>query len=95
MVKPLILNLTKICDIATAPNFMKLFCEEQQKYIQISCSGSVKYHPMIIKYVLYVYVSPNDNCMCMYHPMIIKYVLYVYVSPNDNKVCAVCVCITQ
>ena len=33
---------------------MKLFWDEQQKYIQASCSSSVKYHPMVIKYCLNV-----------------------------------------
>ena len=36
------------CDKSTIPNFMKLFWEEQQKYIQASCSSSVKYHPVTI-----------------------------------------------
>ena len=40
------------CDKATVPNFLKLFWDEQQKYIQASCSSSVKYHPMFIKYCL-------------------------------------------
>ena len=40
------------CDKANIPNFMKLFWEEQQKYVQASCSSSVKYHPMIIKFCL-------------------------------------------
>ena len=40
------------CDKATVPNFMKLFWEEQQKYIQSSSASSVKYHPMIIKFCL-------------------------------------------
>ena len=40
------------CDKTDVPNFMKLFWDEQQKYINASCSSSVKYHPMIIKYCL-------------------------------------------
>ena len=40
------------CDKSTIPNFMKLFWEEQQKYIQASCSSSVKYHPMVIRFCL-------------------------------------------
>ena len=31
---------------------MKLFWEEQQKYINCSSSSSIKYHPMIIEYYL-------------------------------------------
>ena len=30
--------------------FMKLFWEEQQKYVNCSSSSSIKYHPVIIKY---------------------------------------------
>ena len=40
------------CDKAIIPNFMKLFWEEQQKYVQASCSSSVKYHPMVIRFCL-------------------------------------------
>ena len=32
--------------------FMKLFWEEQQKYVNCNSSSSIKYHPMIIKYCL-------------------------------------------
>ena len=32
--------------------FMKLFWEEQQKYLNVSCKTSVRYHPMIIRYFL-------------------------------------------
>ena len=39
------------CDKTDVPNFMKLFWEEQQKYIKSSCSSSVRYHPMVIKFV--------------------------------------------
>ena len=34
------------------PPFIKLFWEEQQKYISLSNSVSIIYHPMIIKYCL-------------------------------------------
>ena len=34
------------------PPFMKLFWEEQQKYLSASSSKSVRYHPMIIRYCL-------------------------------------------
>ena len=39
-------------DQKTVPPFMKLFWEEQQKYIKSSNSSSVRYHPMIIKFCL-------------------------------------------
>ena len=32
--------------------FMKFFWEEQQKYINVSCKTSIRYHPMIIRYCL-------------------------------------------
>ena len=35
-------------DKTDVPNFMKLFWEEQQQYIQSSCSSSIRYNPMII-----------------------------------------------
>ena len=34
------------------PPFMKLFWEEQQKYLSASNSKSVRYHPQIIKFCL-------------------------------------------
>ena len=40
------------CDQKDAPPFMKLFWEEQQKYLQSSSKSSIRYHPMIIKYCL-------------------------------------------
>ena len=40
------------CDQKTVPPFMKLFWEEQQKYIKSSSYSSVRYHPMIIKFCL-------------------------------------------
>ena len=40
------------CDSSNVPDFMKLFWDEQQKYIQSSSSSSVRYHPMIIKFCL-------------------------------------------
>ena len=39
-------------DKSNIPNFMKLFWEEQQKYINSSSSSSVRYHPMIIRFCL-------------------------------------------
>ena len=39
------------CDKRRIPDFMKLFWEEQQKYLQESPS-QVRYHPMIIKFCL-------------------------------------------
>ena len=39
------------CDQEHVPPFiMKLFWEEQQKYLSSSSSSSIRYHPMIIKY---------------------------------------------
>ena len=35
-----------------APPFMKLFWEEQQKYISSSSPTSIRYHQMIIKFCL-------------------------------------------
>ena len=59
MVKLLILNFTKILKhyslvAIVVPNLMKVFWEEHQKYIQASCSSSVKYHPIIIRFCLNV-----------------------------------------
>ena len=34
------------------PPFMRLFWEEQQKYIQAGSRNGIRYHPMIIKYCL-------------------------------------------
>ena len=30
--------------------FMKFFWEEQQKYLNVSCKTSIRYHPVIIRY---------------------------------------------
>ena len=38
-------------DKSKMPNFMKLFWEEQQKYLHATKTG-VHYHPMIIRYCL-------------------------------------------
>ena len=41
------------CDVNMVPPFMKLFWEEQQKYLKnISSLSSVRYHPMVIKFCL-------------------------------------------
>ena len=32
--------------------FMKFFWEEHQKYLNVSCKTSIRYHPMIIRYCL-------------------------------------------
>ena len=40
------------CDQEHVPPFMKLFWEEQQKYLSSSSSSSFRYHPIIIKYCL-------------------------------------------
>ena len=41
-------SLLSGCDQKTVPPFMKLFWEEQQKYIKSSSHSSVRYHPMVI-----------------------------------------------
>ena len=40
------------CDSENVPNFMKLFWDEQQKYVKSSSASSIRYHPMIIKFCL-------------------------------------------
>ena len=40
------------CNEKEVPSFMKLFWEEQQKYISSSSPTSIRYHPMIIKFCL-------------------------------------------
>ena len=40
------------CNQKTIAPFMKLFWEEQQKYIKSSSYSSVRYHPMIIRFCL-------------------------------------------
>ena len=40
------------CDQEHRPPFMKLFWEEQQKYLSSLSSSSIRYHPMLIKYCL-------------------------------------------
>ena len=40
------------CDQKDIPHFMKLFWDEQQKYVQYSTKSSIRFHPMIIKYCL-------------------------------------------
>ena len=37
------------CDKNDVPPFMKLFWEEQEKYVKASHPASVRYHPMVIK----------------------------------------------
>ena len=51
-VKILLHCLVRGCDQEHVPPFMKLFWEEQQKYLSSSSSSSIRYHPMIIKYCL-------------------------------------------
>ena len=46
-------NLMSDADQSKVSPFMKFFCEEQQKYLKTS-SSSVRYHPMIIWYCLYL-----------------------------------------
>ena len=40
------------CNEKEVPSFMKLFWEEQKKYISSSSPTSIRYHPMIIKFCL-------------------------------------------
>ena len=40
------------CNEKEVPSFMKLFWDEQQKYISSSSPTSIRYHPMIIKFCL-------------------------------------------
>ena len=51
-VKILLHCIVRGCDQEHVPPFMKLFWEEQQKYLSPSSSSSIRYHPMIIKYCL-------------------------------------------
>ena len=46
------ITLFSRCDQEHVPPFMKLFWEEQQKYLSSSSSSSIRYRPMIIKYCL-------------------------------------------
>ena len=39
-------------DKSVVSPFMKFFWEEQQKYLNVSCKTSIRYHPMIIRYCL-------------------------------------------
>ena len=41
-------DIFKAADTSTLPPFMKLFWEEQQKYVQTSQKG-IRYHPAIIR----------------------------------------------
>ena len=48
-------DLVKIfgsCDQKKIPPFMKLFWEQQQKYLSYSNQCSIRFHPMIIKFCL-------------------------------------------
>ena len=47
-----LISLFTGCDKNNIPPFMKLFWEEQQKYLHASSPNSVRYHPMIIKFCL-------------------------------------------
>ena len=47
-------------DQKEVPPFMKLFWEEQQKYIRASSASNVRYHPMIIKYCLSLAVKSSS-----------------------------------
>ena len=45
------INIMSNSNSGSVPPFMKLFWEEQQKYLS-SCKEGVRYHPMIIRYCL-------------------------------------------
>ena len=47
-----LVNIMSNANSKDVPPFMKLFWEEQQKYLSASSSKSVRYHPMIIRYCL-------------------------------------------
>ena len=49
-------NIFKSCDERKLSPFMKLFWEEQMKYLQCP-SSEVRYHPMVIKYCLGLYAK--------------------------------------
>ena len=38
------------------PPFMKLFWEDQQRYLKCSTSSTIRYHPIIIKYCLSLHI---------------------------------------
>ena len=46
------ISLFSGCDQKDVPPFIKMFWNEQQKYLRSSTYSSVRYHPMIIKFCL-------------------------------------------
>ena len=47
-----LIKIMSNADKSEVSPFMKFFWEEQQKYINVSCKTSIRYHPMIIRYCL-------------------------------------------
>ena len=47
-----LISIYSASDQKNIPPFMKLFWEEQQKYLSCSNLTSIRYHPAIIKYCL-------------------------------------------
>ena len=47
-----LIKIMSNADKSEVSPFMKFFWEEQQKYINVSCKTSTRYHPMIIRYCL-------------------------------------------
>ena len=43
-----LIKIMSNADKSEVSPFMKFFWEEQQKYINVSCKTSIRYHPMII-----------------------------------------------
>ena len=47
-----LIKIMSNADKSEVSPFMKFFWEEQQKYINVSCKTSIRYHPMIMRYCL-------------------------------------------
>ena len=56
------ITLLRGCNQEYVPPFVKLFWEEQQKYLSSSSSSSIRYHPMIIKYCLSLAAKSSSAC---------------------------------
>ena len=50
------------CNEKEVPPFIKLFSEEQQKYISSSSRTSIRYHLMIIKFYLDLAAKSSEIC---------------------------------
>ncbi len=63
-------------DKSSMPPFMKLFWDEQQKYLK-SPSKGIRYHPMIIRYCLGLAALQNHLSPMMTYTMIkVKELVY-------------------